>query len=426
MARSKRQFGSVDKLPSGRWRVRYRDAAGRRITAPNTFSSKADASACLAIIQADLVRGQYVDPNRGRITVAAWSETWLGRHGKRAATVARDAQGIAVFLPRLGTVPLGALTPRLIQEAVDERSAQAKPATVARDFAALRAMLNAAVDADLIGRSPARKIALPRIVRADRMTLSAQQLRRLVEEVPVHYRALVLTAGVLGLGWEEIVALRVRDVDFMRRTLTVAQTMEELAGHLRLVPEAKRRTRLRTMTVPPLVLDAIAEHLARGGEGAEPESLIFVGPRGGMLRRRFGERILRPAAARAGLDGLTFHGLRHAATSALVDVGIHPRVMATRMGHGTIRTTMEVYAHASDNADRDAAKRLQKRFESAFRDDPVRDPNVTHGRENLGHDGSRTVNKGQTANPSQGSDQEVRRGARWNRTTDLSIISAAL
>lgn len=69
---------------------------------------------------------------------------------------------------------------------------------------------------------------------------------------------------------------------------------------------------------------------------------------------------------------------------------------------------MEVYAHASDSADRDAAKRLQKRFQSAFRGDPRRDPNVTHGRENLGHDGSRTVNKGQTPNPPQGSDQEVR------------------
>jgi len=411
MARSKRQFGAVDKLPSGRWRVRYRDAAGQRVTAPGTFSSKADASACLAIIQADLVRGQYVDPNRGRITVEEWSRSWLGRAGKRAATVARDRQGITVFLPRLGTVPLAALTPRLIQEAVDERAAHAKPATVARDFAALRAMLNAAVDADLIGRSPVRKIALPRITRADRMTLTPEQLHRLIEEVPRHYRALVLTAGVLGLGWEEAVALRVRDVDFMRRTLTVAQTMEELAGHLRLVPEAKRRTRLRTMTVPPFVLDAIAEHLAGAGGAPDPDSLIFLGPRGGMLRRRFGERILRPAAARAGLEGLTFHGLRHAATSALVDVGIHPRVMATRMGHGTIRTTMEVYAHASDSADREAAKRLQKRFQSAFRGGLERDPNVTHGRENLGHDGSRTVNKGQTANPPDGSDQEVRRGA---------------
>jgi hypothetical protein len=100
--------------------------------------------------------------------------------------------------------------------------------------------------------------------------------------------------------------------------------------------------------------------------------------------------------------------------------------MATRMGHGTIRTTMEVYAHASDSADRDAAKRLQKRFQSAFRGGLDRDPNVTHGEENVGHDGSRTVNKGQTAKPPEGSDQDFSSGARWNRTTDLSIISAAL
>jgi integrase len=194
------------------------------------------------------------------------------------------------------------------------------------------------------------------------------ELRRLVDEVPDHYRALVLTAGVLGLAWEEAVALRVRDVDFMRRTVSVAQTVEELAGHLRIVPEGKRKARLRTMSAPALVVDAIAHHLATSGwENAhDPEALIFLGPRGGILRRRFGARILRPAAARAGLPGLTFHGLRHAATSSLVDIGVHPRVMASRIGHGTVRTTMEIYARSSDTADREAARLLQELFASAF------------------------------------------------------------
>jgi integrase len=370
MATGKRQFGAVDKLPSGRWRARYRDAAGRRVTAPTRFRTKADANAYLSVVQADLVRGQYIDPREGRITVDAWAKSWLARPGKRAATVARDAQGIGVFLPSLGNLALAVVTPRDVQEAVDERSRHAQPATVARDFAALRAMLNAAVDADLIGRSPVRKIALPRIVRPERMTIDPKQLRRLVDELPEHYQTLVLTAGVLGLAWEEVVALRVRDVDFMRRTVTVAQTVEELAGHLRIVPEGKRKARLRTMAAPAFVVDAIARHLAsaKGDDAHDPEALIFRGPRGGILRRRFGERILRPAAARAGLSGLTFHGLRHAATSSLVDVGVHPRVMATRIGHGTVRTTMEVYARASDNADQEAAKLLQERFASAFID----------------------------------------------------------
>lgn len=370
MSAHKRQFGAVDKLPSGHWRARYRDASGRRATAPTTFRTRADANAFLAIVQSDLVRGQYIDPREGRILVTEWAESWLARPGKRSASVARDTQALAVFLPRIGNLSLAAVTPRDVQEAIDERSRHAKPATVGRDFAALRAMFNAAIDADLIGRSPARKVALPRIVRPERMTLDPLQLRRLVDEVPDHYKALVLTAGVFGLAWEEVIALRVRDVDFMRRTITVAQTVEELAGHVRIVPEGKRPARLRTMATPPFATDAIAKHLvaSRPGETVDTNALVFLGPRGGILRRRFGERILRPAARRAGLDGLTFHGLRHAATSSLVDIGVHPRVMAARIGHGTARTTMEVYARASDSADREAARLLQDRFASAFAD----------------------------------------------------------
>ena len=159
-----------------------------------------------------------------------------------------------------------------------------------------------------------------------------------------------------------------RDVDFMRRTVTVAQTVEELAGHLRIVPEGKRPARLRTMAAPPFLIEAVSSHLAqfRAEDTGDADALLFLGPRGGILRRRFGERILRPAAKRAGLDGLTFHGLRHAATSSLVDIGVHPRVMATRIGHGTARTTMEVYARASDRADREAADLLQAKFATAF------------------------------------------------------------
>ena len=53
-----------------------------------------------------------------------------------------------------------------------------------------------------------------------------------MKEVPEHYQALVLVGAVLGLRWGEAVGLRVRDVDFMRHTVTIAQTVEELSGCL--------------------------------------------------------------------------------------------------------------------------------------------------------------------------------------------------
>jgi integrase len=360
---SKRQFGSIRKLPSGRWQARYPDGLGRMVPAPTTYQSKADAGLFLAGVEADMARGTFIDPRGGRITFAEWSEQWLERPDKRLNSIVRDRQAVAVFLPELGSRPLASITPMHIQAAVDARSRVAAPATVARDFSALRAVFNAAVHADLLGRSPCRKAALPRVRPPHRVVLGPAELERLARAVPPRYRALILVAGVLGLRWGEAVGLRVRDVDFLRRTVTVAQTVEEVKGQLRLVTEAKTRSSLRTMAAPDFLIEVLANHLRshRADVQGDPEALVFVGPRGGVLRHRFADRIFAPAVERAALDpSLTFHGLRHVAITAMVDAGVHPRVMQGRAGHATSKLTLELYAHVPESADRQAAKALEE------------------------------------------------------------------
>jgi integrase len=157
----------------------------------------------------------------------------------------------------------------------------------------------------------------------------------------------------------------VRDIDFLRRTITVAQVVEETAGQLTIVSEAKSAAGLRTVAAPAFLIDELAKHLAvhRSDSTGDPDALVFVGPRGGVLRRRFGERIFAPAVARAGLDkSLTFHGLRHAAITTLVEIGVHPRVMQGRAGHAASKLTMELYAHVPESADRQAAEALDRHY----------------------------------------------------------------
>ena len=103
------------------------------------------------------------------------------------------------------------------------------------------------------------------------------------------------------------------------------------------------------------------------GKHVDPDALIFVGPRGGTLRRRFGERILQPAAERAGVSkSLTFHSLRHCAVTAMADAGVPYNVTQARAGHSTARMTMELYSHRTTAADRVAAEALQDHFGEAF------------------------------------------------------------
>ena len=70
--RERRMFGSVRRLSSGRWQVRYRDLSGVLHTGPHTFTSKADAARYLAMVEADLHRGAWADPKLGRIPLAEW------------------------------------------------------------------------------------------------------------------------------------------------------------------------------------------------------------------------------------------------------------------------------------------------------------------------------------------------------------------
>src|SRR6056297_3982282 len=79
------QFGSIRKLPSGRYQVRYFHL-GRRTAADATFPTKSDARAFLSGVETDLKRGNYVDPSAGRITFAQYADWWIAQRPLRPRT----------------------------------------------------------------------------------------------------------------------------------------------------------------------------------------------------------------------------------------------------------------------------------------------------------------------------------------------------
>ena len=86
--RKTRSFGSIRKLPSGRWQARYRGSDGLLRSAPHTFASKADASRWLALTQAELLSGEWSDPEAGRLPFAGYAAAWIDeRPGLRPKTI---------------------------------------------------------------------------------------------------------------------------------------------------------------------------------------------------------------------------------------------------------------------------------------------------------------------------------------------------
>lgn len=214
-------------------------------------------------------------------------------------------------------------------------------------------------------RSPVRprSLGLAVVRRPDRPTLTAEELLRLAGSVPARYLALVLVAGTVGLRWGETIGLRVGDVDFLRRRVRVQQTVEEVSGHVRVVAATKSEAGKRAFALPAFLVDELADHLATHRPGVGPDDLVFVGPKGGILRRSFAARVFKTAVDAARLpDNLTFHGLRHVAQTLMIANNEHPKVIQHRLGHADPAMSLGVYGHVPDDLDQDVAGRLDRLF----------------------------------------------------------------
>ena len=74
---SRRTFGTIRRLPSGRWRARFTDHNGRQKAAPQTFTTKAEAGRWLSRTQSEMERGQFVDPKMGKELLSDYAALWL-------------------------------------------------------------------------------------------------------------------------------------------------------------------------------------------------------------------------------------------------------------------------------------------------------------------------------------------------------------
>lgn len=346
-----------------RYDVRLRDPDGRAYK--RTFRNRRDAQAFEARELADRSRGAWIDPRRSAVTFEEWVKQWSASTvGRRPKTVAWYAKTVDLHLvPAFGSRPLGSLTPLDVQAFVDSLAVRFAPATTRGYYAVLRLILNAAVNADLIGRSPCRGIRLPPSAPTNRRLPDPSEVHRLAQAIGPEYRAMVLVAAELGLRWGECAGLQVCDLDVLRRSVTVRLNIGEVNGVLD-VGDPKTNAGRRTIAASGPLMAELAEHLRRRGLTAEnAESWVFAAPEGGPLRYSlFRSRVWVPAVRCAKLDGLTFHSLRHAAATAWVAAGVDPRTAQHRLGHATPRLVLELYAHATTEADRAAADLMGSRL----------------------------------------------------------------
>ena len=365
--KGRRQFGWVRPLPSGRYQASYVGPDGRRRVAPTTYSNKTDAQNWPTLRQAELLRGEWSDPELGRVELGEYGDRWIAEH--RLAERTRELYEGLFRLhvrPMLGRRQLSKITPDVVRtwrtSLLDSgRSAE----TTAKAYRLLRAMMSTAVDDGRIRRNPCRIKGADRADTPERSTATVPQVYRLAEGVGGRYRVFILAAAFTGLRWGELLALRRVDVDLASGTVRVHRSIAQLAGGHLVPGPPKSPASVRTVTLPGVLIDELRTHMTKY-VGPDDGDRIFTGPKGATpTRGNWRVSVKWPAQVMAaGLPvGFHFHDLRHTGNHLAAESGASTRELMHRMGHSTMAAALR-YQHATDERARQIADRLSEVVES--------------------------------------------------------------
>jgi integrase len=364
-----RRFGSVRRRDSGRYQVRYTGPDGRLRSAPQTFARKSEAERYLSLLEAQLARGEWIDPERGKVTVQDYAERWITeRPNLRPRTIDLYRWLLRKHVtPYIGAVPIGKLdTPMVRDWRTQLLSAGVSPTMAAKAYRLLRAVLWTAVKEDeLIRRNPCRIKGADQEHPAERPVLSVAQVLQLADRMPPRYRALVLLAAFACLRWGEVAGLQRQDIDTRAGTVRVRQALIERRGEGLSLGPPKSRAGLRTVTIPAAVLPAIREHLKSYVDDA-PDAQVFAAASGGLLWRGNFNKLVKwsEATTAIGVPSLHFHDLRHAGNTFAAKTKASLRDLMARMGHDSTAAAV-IYQHATAEADKGIADAVSAAIDAA-------------------------------------------------------------
>lgn len=377
----KRVRPGADGRAKTTWLVRWRDTDGKQ--RKKSYERKVDAERWRAQVATDLARGAYVDLTNP-ITVTDYVRRYVATRAHRSQTSRRVASYIKNHIEptALGRKRMVAVLPSDVQGWVSERSQHLQPSTLKSVLAILRAAFTAAVLDKVIPSSPAVKLTVAPAAKKKVVPLTIDQVEALAEALPEQYQALVIVQAGLGLRVGELFALRVQDVDFLRRTVRIEEQID-LVTRERVPP--KTASSVRTLPLPKVVSEALAAHLKK--YPATESGLIFHTATGLPINRStYPARRLTAAVAavnaRAAREAAeveagsraaalapvpadtSTHDFRHHFASVLLAAGESVVAVAERLGHENATLVLTTYAHLMPNSD----ERTRKAIDDAWTD----------------------------------------------------------
>jgi integrase len=341
--------------------------------------NKRDAQRRLRELLSARDSGLSVAPHK--LTVEQFTTQWLTDYARlhcSPKTVERYEEITRLYLvPLLGHHALEALRPLHIQEMRTQLQKKLSKRTCLHAYRLLFQMLRQAGRWQLLARNPAEATEAPKPQAREMRVLNAAQVSQLLNATKDTRLAMPITlAATTGMRRGEILGLKWDDVNLDAGTIRVVRSLEETRGGLRW-KSPKSRHGQRTISLMATTIAALRHHRVEQaklrlqlGPAYNPESLVCPGLNGQARRPSvfsdsFARLMKRLAAPGVSLPRVSFHGLRHSHATLALSANTNPKILSERLGHSNISITMDLYAHALQSMQDEAALAMEARRQAA-------------------------------------------------------------
>lgn len=391
-----------DKINPRGWKVFWREVVeGERKQRSRAFDTKSDAERWASHVRAagvdDALRALAEAADREHIrTLSEALDAHLAELVVKPGTKDEyEKLARRTWLPTLGPLPVHIINKARIvawvnhAHEVEGRS----PKTITNAHGLLSGVLNTAATNGWIPANPCRGIRMPTGQKREKVWLTEEQGAAIIRAHPEYWQPFVTLIASTGMRLGEVTALQWQDINWSAHRVTISRGLHKVGGKY-IISSTKTRRSTRTIKLPPVAVAALEVVRDRGGVG--PGVTIFRGEgRGKRDGARqvwpawYRENIWHPARRRAGigvttpdengqvhdlldhqgrrLPRATPHSLRDSHVAWLISRGQALPVIQARLGHESIKTTIDVYGHlqadvieASVDAAQDALRSIER------------------------------------------------------------------
>src|SRR3954465_13044260 len=259
----------------------YRDPEGRQRSA-GTYSSRRAAVRAANREEAKARDGAWHDSSRGQVTFAEYVETvWLPSKQVETSTLAAYRSYLDKhFIHTFGRRPMGKILPSEIQRWVTTALENGLSAASVRKYhTMLHSVFERALRDRVVTVNPCAHTELPKVIKKKARTLTPAQYVAILAALPAQHRLMVETAINTGLRWGELIALKPRHLDLIKRQLMVEETVVEVSiknsptGARMLTKPYPKDNQARAMGLPADLVDQLAAHIT--DRRLKPGDLLF-------------------------------------------------------------------------------------------------------------------------------------------------------